>query len=152
MLTIVAAALIGFVPSDHLTEPHCEGLTGEGPRAHSGRLLPWMTEMQSLLSLLATGPCFPGATVSSLALEEGLFKFHLSKDFNQPSEEHIMFGKLSQFYTNVTSKEIQPPNLMKPVLRLWLLVPVGSKEFLVWELCVHTATGMQQHLWDANKL
>lgn len=62
-----------------------------------------------------------------------------------------MFGKLSQFYTNVISKEIQPPSLMKPVLRLWLLVPGGSKEFLIRELRVHIATGMQQHLWDANK-
>lgn len=62
-----------------------------------------------------------------------------------------MFGKLSEFYTNVTSKEIQPPNLMNAVLRLWLLVSLGSKMLLMWELCVHIATGTQQHLWDANK-
>lgn len=48
-----------------------------------------------------------------------------------------MFGKLPQFYTNVTSKEIQSSNLTKPVLRLWLLLPLGSKEFLIQELCAH---------------
>lgn len=48
-----------------------------------------------------------------------------------------MFGKLSPFYTNVTSKEIQTPNLMKPVLRLWLLVPVGSKVSHMGVVCAH---------------
>lgn len=42
----------------------------------------WGKEMQLLLSLLATGSCFPGARVNSLALQEGLFNLHLNKDLN----------------------------------------------------------------------
>lgn len=73
---IVPAALLGFVPSDHLTEPHCEGLTGGRPTC-SGCFLPWMTQMQMLLSLLATGPCFPGARGNSLG--RGTLKSHLTR-------------------------------------------------------------------------